>query len=471
MIGTQLGRFRIVAQLGAGGMGEVYRAHDEHLHRDVAIKVLPRGSLHDEDTLKRFRREALALSALNHPGIATIHDFDRQGDVDFIVMEIVEGQGLDERIAAGPLKEGEIVRLGIELARGLEAAHSKRLVHRDLKPGNLRLTREGRLKILDFGLSKLAAEGAESAEGTLTVTQGVAGTLAYMAPEQLRGDLPDARVDLWACGAVLYEMATGRRAFPGAGPAQVMYQILNEAPAGVRSINPAISAGLEQVILRALEKDPRRRFSSASALRTALRRLAIRGRATSQSLAAGVTPPRVAPARQALIGAGGLVAVLALAVAFNAGGLRERFAPHGAGIRALAVLPLENLSRDSTQQYFADGMTDELTVDLAQIGALRVISRLSAMRFGGAHPPLRRIAQELRVDAVVTGSVLCVGKTSGYSRSLWTFAPGRPFGPTGSNVRSPTCSSCRERWRVRSPSESRCALPPACESGSSRRPA
>ncbi len=217
MIGRTLSHYSIVEKIGAGGMGEVYRAHDERLERDVALKVLPTGTLADEAARKRFRKEALALSKLNHPNIATVFDFDTQDGVDFLVMELVEGVTLSDKLAAGALSEREITRLGAQLAEGLTAAHEQRVVHRDLKPANLRVTPDRRLKILDFGLAKLLRPEVASATATtesFTETQGVAGTLPYMAPEQLRGEQVDARTDIHALGAVLYEMATGQRAFP-----------------------------------------------------------------------------------------------------------------------------------------------------------------------------------------------------------------------------------------------------------------
>ncbi len=205
MIGKTLSHYRVVEKIGAGGMGEVYRAHDERLERDVALKVLPAGTLSDESARKRFRKEALALSKLNHPNIATVFDFDTQDGVDFLVMELVEGVTLSDKLTAGALPEKEIARIGTQLAEGLAAAHEQRVVHRDLKPGNLRVTPDGRLKILDFGLAKFvrAVGGITTTEGTTesAPTEAMAGTLPYMAPEQLRGETVDARSDLWASGA------------------------------------------------------------------------------------------------------------------------------------------------------------------------------------------------------------------------------------------------------------------------------
>ena len=230
-VGLELGHYRIAEKIGAGGMGEVYRARDEHLARDVAIKVLPPGTLIDESARKHFRKEALILSQLNHPNVATIHDFDTLQAVDFLVMEYIPGITLSEKVAAGPLPEKEVLRLGVQLAEGLAAAHEHGVVHRDLKPGNLRVTSDGRLKILDFGLAKLwHPVTASAATESLSETQAMAGTLPYMAPEQLLGGEIDARTDIHAAGSVLYEMATGKRPFAEVEQAQLIGAILGRSP-------------------------------------------------------------------------------------------------------------------------------------------------------------------------------------------------------------------------------------------------
>jgi serine/threonine protein kinase len=214
LVGQILGHYRILEQIGAGGMGVVYRAHDEQLERDVAVKVLPVGTLADEAARKRFRKEALALAKLNHPNIATIFEFSTQNDTDYLVTEYISGLSLDNKLAAGALSEKEVMGLGIQLAQGLGAAHEQGIVHRDLKPANLRLTSDGRLKILDFGLAELMPRASEvGLTATLTESQQVTGTLPYMAPEQLRGEPAEARTDIWAAGAVLYEIATAHRPF------------------------------------------------------------------------------------------------------------------------------------------------------------------------------------------------------------------------------------------------------------------
>ncbi len=271
MIGKTLSHYRIVEKIGAGGMGEVYRARDEHLGRDVALKVLPTGTLADEHARKRFRKEAQALSKLSHPNIATVFDFDTQDGTDFLVMELVEGVTLSGRLASGSLPEKEITRLGMQLAEALEEAHERRVVHRDLKPGNVMVTAKGQVKVLDFGLAKLVqpVTGTATTE-SFTETQAAAGTLPYMAPEQLRGEQVDARTDIHALGAVLYEMATGQRAFSETHGARLIDAILHGTPPTPRAINPRVSSELENIILKCLDKDPAKRCQSVRELKDEL---------------------------------------------------------------------------------------------------------------------------------------------------------------------------------------------------------
>jgi serine/threonine protein kinase/dienelactone hydrolase len=265
--GDTLAHYRIVEKIGAGGMGVVYRARDEHLARDVAIKVLPPGTLVDESARKHFHKEALILSQLNHPNIATIHDFDTQQGVDFLVMEYIPGITLSEEVAAGPLPEKEVLRLGVQLAEGLAAAHDHGVVHRDLKPGNLRVSSDGRLKILDFGLAKLRLPVAEGAPTeSLTETLAMAGTPPYMAPEQLLGAEIDARTDIHAAGSVLYEMATGQRPFAEVERSQLIGAILHRPPRPPTALNPRLSPELERIIGKCLEKNPEQRYQSGAEL-------------------------------------------------------------------------------------------------------------------------------------------------------------------------------------------------------------
>jgi eukaryotic-like serine/threonine-protein kinase len=407
LVGSELGHYRIAEKIGAGGMGEVYRARDEHLARDVAIKVLPPGTLTDASARKHFHKEALILSQLNHPNVATIHDFDTQQGVDFLVMEYIPGITLSEKVAAGPLPEKEVLRLGVQLAEGLAAAHERGVVHRDLKPGNLRITSDGRLKILDFGLAKLwRPVTASAATESLSETQAMAGTLPYMTPEQLLGGEVDARTDIHAAGSVLYEMATGQRPFGKLEHAQLIAAILRQAPPPPGQLNPQVSPELERIIGKCLEKEAENRYQSAKELAVDLRRLAM---PTSAVLAAGSQTLARHSQRRYLIPAAIVAAMVIVAGVFvwNLGGLRDQLLSHSGSsqIRSLAVLPLANLSGDSSQDYFADGMTEALITNLSKIRALKVISRTSVMQYKGVRKPLPQIARELGVDGILEGSV------------------------------------------------------------------
>src|SRR5438105_6258027 len=404
MIGQTLSHYRIIAKLGAGGMGEVYSAHDERLEREVALKIIRSGALADEAARKRFRKEALALSKLNHPNIATIFDFDfdSESGVDLIAMEFVPGETLAERARGGPMAEKEAIALALQIADALEEAHDRGIIHRDLKPGNVMVTPKGRAKVLDFGLAKLLrpTSGAAAAPAlTWSETQGVSGTLPYMSPEQLRDEAVDARSDIFSLGAVLYELTTGRQPFPETVASRLTDAILNRAPVSPRALNPRLSPELERIILKCLEKDPGLRYQAAKELWVDLHRLSAPTSAPST-----VTPARRGKRRVAWGLALAVVAAVVVAVLMTRMNFFVGVSKPGR-IQALAVLPLNNLSADPAQEYFADGMTEELTTELAQISGLKVISRTSTMRYKGTREPLPQIARELGVDAVIEGSV------------------------------------------------------------------
>ena len=273
MIGETLGHYGVIEKIGSGGMGEVYRAHDEQLDRDVALKVLPTGSLADEAKRKLFRKEALVLAKLNHPNIATVHEFSRQGGVDFLAMELIRGRSLREVLKEGPLAEKDIKRLGLQLSEALAVAHEHGIVHCDLKPANIMITPDGRLKILDFGLAKLVQAASPEVTQSSTTAQSVPGTLPYMAPEQLLGDGADTRADIYAAGAVLYEMATGRRAFPESNVPRLIDSVLHNQPPSPREVNAQISKEMQTTILKAMEKNPDNRQQSARELLLDLEKL------------------------------------------------------------------------------------------------------------------------------------------------------------------------------------------------------
>ncbi|HVA17688.1 MAG TPA: protein kinase [Candidatus Dormibacteraeota bacterium] len=425
MIGQTLGHYRILEKMGAGGMGDVYRARDEQLDRDVAIKVLPPGLLKDEKARRRFRNEALLLAKLNHPNVATIHEFDTDDGADFLVMECVTGTSLAEKLKGRALPEKEVLVLGMQIAQALEEAHERGIVHRDLKPGNIIITPKGWAKVLDFGIARLLRPAGDTdPTQSITGAHGAAGTLPYMAPEQLTGEgAAGARSDIFSLGAVLYEMATGRRAFNEELPSRLIDAIVRERPVPPRVLNSRISSELERVILKCLEKEAENRYQSAKELEVDLRQLQTQGTGT---VASTVTPRRGFWRRDATKIAGTAL-IIALALVFGIRGWRERRAAHpgSAQIHSLVVLPLENLSGDPQQEYFAEGMTEELTTQLAQISALRVISRTSAGQYRNAPQSLPEIGKELHVDAVVEGSVMREGNSVRITARLTQISTGK----------------------------------------------
>jgi TolB-like protein/Tfp pilus assembly protein PilF len=398
-------------------MGEVYRAHDTNLGRDVAIKVLPESVASDPEALLRFEREARAVAALSHPNIRGIFELGRKGELVFAVMELLEGEPLRARLAAGPIPEALARDWALQAARGLAAAHEKGIVHRDLKPENLFVTNDGFVKILDFGLAKqhVAKPRDQTSAPTASVSPGVRasetepgvvlGTLDYMSPEQVKGHPADPRSDVFAFGAVLHEMATGTRAFQRETVAETMAAILRDAPSAGRDV----PAALAPIVDRCLAKAPEARYPSAKELAADLVRAGTGE--LSHPVAAAPSPRRTSPKVLRWAGLAAAVVAIAGVVAFLAtrrgatDGREGNGAPAGA-IRSIAVLPLDNYSGDPSQDYFAEGMTDELTSSLARISQLRVISRGSAMQFQGAkRPPTPQIAKTLDVDAIVEGSV------------------------------------------------------------------
>ncbi len=428
MIGARLGHYLILERIGSGGMGVVYRARDEHLERDVAIKVLPASTLAVEDARRQFRKEALALSKLNHPNIETVHDFDSRDGVDFLVLELLRGESLDERIGKGPMPEREACRLGEQLSAGLGAAHAAGVLHRDIKPGNLHVDAAGRLKILDFGLAKSTRTATAGATETLTDSAQIAGTLPYMAPEQLEGGKLDQRTDIYSAGAVLYEMICGRRPFAQETQAALVSAILALPAASPRELVPGISAELERIVLKCLEKDPADRYQSAVELAVDLRHVALPGAShPAQERATQRRHRRRKRYRFVPVAIGvGVFLVLAAMVGLDVGGVRSRFArAGGTAPLALAVLPLVNLTQDASQEYFADGMTDELITKLAGVAALRVISRSSVMQYKGKNVPLRDIGKTLGVGMIVEGAVLRAGDVVRITAKLVEVASGR----------------------------------------------
>jgi eukaryotic-like serine/threonine-protein kinase len=442
--GAHLGDYEALEPLGAGGMGEVWLARDRHLHRKVALKVLPIALNSDEARVARFQQEARLASSLNHPNVCTIHALGELSDGRrFIAMEFIEGQTLRLQLARHKLTCREAINLAVQIASALTAAHAGGVVHRDIKPENVIVRPDGVVKVLDFGLAKLdplgAARPAESTQ-TLVETQAgaVMGTVVYMSPEQARGQDVDARTDIWSLGVLLYEMVAGRVPFEGPSSTDILAAILDHEPDALARFEPHVPAELNRIVTKALRKDRAHRYQTMQDLLLDLEALADELRARHPS-----SDPLAVPA-----GAGkharpggrsrerdsepsrsgtqsvwsrrttAVVALLAIAVGAigwlairDAGGLRHRWlgGERPQRVQSLAVLPLENLSRDPEQDYFADAMTDELITAIGHIGALKVISRTSVMHYKGSKKTIPDIARELRVDAVLQGSVVRSG--------------------------------------------------------------
>jgi TolB-like protein/Flp pilus assembly protein TadD len=388
-------------------MGEVFAARDTRLSRDVAIKILPERLASNMTALERFEREARSVAALSHPNILAIHDFGREGDVAYAVMELLEGDSLDRRLGREQLSWRKALEIGAAVADGLASAHGRGIVHRDLKPANVFVTREGLVKILDFGLARqdrpLSEEGTAAPTATAGTEPGtVLGTVGYMSPEQVRGEPADARSDIFSLGCVLFEMLAGRPAFRKATRAESLASVLRDDPGEVAEARRAFPGGVGALVRRCLEKNPDERFQSARDLAFAMRESL--GSSTVLTVAA---PASQATHRMAAGIAAGLVAVLAALLALDVGGLRSRIARGSSPrVHSLAVLPLENLSGDENQDYFADGMTEELITRLAKLGGFRVTSRTSVMGYRKNRKKIPDIARELGVDTILEGSIV-----------------------------------------------------------------
>jgi serine/threonine-protein kinase len=399
--GARLGPYEVLGPLGAGGMGEVYRARDTRLGREVALKVLPDEVSADRRRLARFQQEARIASSLNHPNIITIYDVGGSDGSSFIVMELTEGRTLRTVLASGPLAMRWLLELGVQVAEGLAKAHSAGMVHRDLKPENVMVTDEGLVKILDFGLAKLAPaapEGLADEHTTLlrlTDPGTVVGTVGYMSPEQASGASVDFRSDQFALGAILYELATGRGPFQRRTPAETLTAILREEPPAVGSLNPQTPPGLARILERCLAKDPSGRYASSLDLARDLREELALVSTAPAAAAAAVRRPRVR-----FVGVGiGLVAVAALAL------LLPRLAPRRGPIGSLAILPFVNASGDPGLDYLSDGLTENLINGVSQVPNLKVIARSSVFRYKGRDVTPEQVAQELKVRAVVIGRI------------------------------------------------------------------
>ena len=408
MLTERVSHYRVLRQLGAGGMGVVFEAEDLRLDRHVALKFLPDDVVSDGRALDRFQCEARAASALNHPNICTIHDIDQDHGRYFIAMELLDGSTLAETIRRRPLAVPQLLDYGIQISDALAAAHAKGIIHGDLKPSNIFVTRHGEAKLLDFGLAKVPARTGEGTAETQSEVM-VGGTLQYMSPEQARGEELDPRTDLFSFGAVLYEMATGRLAFSGETSAVILDAILNRQPTPSSRINPELPGALEAIIGKALDKDCNLRYQSAADIRADLQRVRrdLNSRGTITPVREPVPPVRRRwGKRLSLWSPAVAIAVFVALLVLNVGSVRDRLFNRRAGRGlSVAVLPLKNLSDDPQQDYFSDGVTEDIISHLARVPGLKVISHTSVEPYKKTSKSLRQIAGELDVDTILEGSV------------------------------------------------------------------
>jgi serine/threonine-protein kinase len=422
VIGQTISHYRVIQKLGAGGMGEVYLAEDTLLGRKIALKLLLPEFTKDEDRLRRFEQEARAVGMLNHPNILAIYDLGTHDGTPYLVSELLEGRTLRARLTEGALPARKAIDYAIQIASGLAATHEKGIIHRDLKPENLFLTRDGRVKILDFGLARikpaasLSAVSSAPTASNLTDPGTVLGTVGYMSPEQVRGEKAEAPSDLFSFGCVLYEMASGQRAFARQTAAETMAAILKDEPPKPSHAGKGVPPELERIIIHCLEKDPAERFQSARDLAFDLKAILSDPGATPNVPSRSM--PRVRPAVWATV----VLALLLLVAGLYL--LRERGKPADTAIGSLAVLPLLNASGDADVEYLSDGITESLINHFSQLSRLRVVARSTVFRYKGRESDPLKIGGELNVRAVLTGKVMLRGETLSIQVDLVDIATG-----------------------------------------------